>query len=150
MLTDKLKLLLPVLSIVLFVASYFQFVDGSQFKKEIIAIDKSDINLMQELLSIDGELALNPIDKNILVLTNLLGTLFDKFSVANADIISSGIDKIGEFRDFNITVQGDFLQQIYFLQQIKKNMREFIVINKITGNNTQALFNTRIYGRTLI
>jgi hypothetical protein len=150
-LKDKLKFVLPVLSVILLVLSFLQFSDGYQFAGKVVKINQGDIKLVQELSSIKGKSELNTIDKNAQVLDGFLSALFDKFSISNASkdaIVVNGVDKIGEFKDIAVTVKGDFWQQIYFLQQVNKSMREFIVINQLKGNNTQALFNIRIYGRT--
>lgn len=149
-LKDKLNFVIPLLSVILLTLSYFQFVEGYGFNKKINKTDQTDVRLMQELLNIEGKSRLSSIDKNMKILNNLLGVLFDKFSISDTDKgnFSAGIDRIGEYRDVEIAVKGDFWQQIYFFQQIKRNMRDFVVLNALSGNNTQALFKTRIYGRT--
>lgn len=149
-LKNKLNFVIPTLSVILLSLSYSQFVEGYNFNEKINKISHSDIKLMQELSGIEGQSRLNHIDKNMVILSNLLRVLFDKFTISTADAenFSAGIDRIGEFRDIEIAVQGDFWQQIYFFQQVKRSMRDFVVLNQLSGNKTQALFKTRVYGRT--
>ncbi len=149
-LKNKLNFVIPTLSAILLILSYFQFVDGYRFNEKINKISQADINLMQELSGIEGQSRLSSIDKNMKTLNNLLSVLFDAFTISDADEnnFSAGIDRIGEFKDIEIVVRGDFWQQIYFFQQVKRNMRDFVVLNQLSGNNTQALFKTRVYGRT--
>lgn len=145
----KLKFVIPIFSIFLLILSYFQFESGYQFSQEIVGINQDDIKLAQELSGIKGKSRLNSIGENMQALNSMLSVLFDRFDISDIDKdgIVIGIDKIGEFRDIAITVKGDFWQQIYFLKQVNKNLREFLVIKQLNSNNTQALFNARVYGR---
>ncbi|MBW5288669.1 hypothetical protein [Abyssogena phaseoliformis symbiont] len=107
-LKDKLKFILPLLSIALLYLSYFQFVDGYNFSKKISKISQSDTKLMQELLNIEGNLKLNSIDKSMQILRNLLQILLDKFNISNINentIAVEGINRIGQFKDIEITVK---------------------------------------------
>lgn len=148
-LKERLKFSLLPLSVILLVLSYLQFVAGHQFSEQITKTEEEDIKLMQELSGVKGESKLDLIDKNIQTLNNLIGVLFDKFTIFDVDkeTITPHVDKIGGFVDVIVTVKGDFWQQVYFLQQINKNMREFVIVDKLNGDNAQAVFNIRIYGR---
>lgn len=147
---DKLKFVLPVLSIILLALSYNQFISGYDFSKQVVKISKPDIDLMKELSGIKGNIKLKSIKENMLELKILLNSLFSSTTIINSDNDEEGgIDRIGEFRDITIKVDGDFFKQVYFLQQIKENMHSFVVINKMLGSNNQAIIDVRIYGKTI-
>ncbi len=145
-----LRIFLPVVGVILLILSVSNIMNGYNFSKKLTTLPAADVSLMGELKAIDYNFPLDSLDSNMVKLKELFKLLFSKIRIASDEsVTASGIDKIGEFKDILITANGDFLQQIYFLQQIKKEMRNFVILNKIIGNNKEMIINARIYGNTI-
>jgi hypothetical protein len=147
---EKLKFVVPSLIVILIALSYFNWINGAAFKSQVVTIDKNDIQILQELKEITQLQQLDTIEENVKNVMMLIRNIFSNIEVQNIDNTEprAGIDKVGEFRDFTITAQGEYLNQVYLLEQINNLMRSFVVINSIDANATTITLNIRIYGRT--
>lgn len=149
---DKLKFTVPVLIIILLILNYTNISDGYKFSSQIVKTDINDIAIMQELSDINEEYQLGTIEDNVKSFMIVVKSIFKNVEVSNLDSIEvrAGINKIGEFRNFIIEAQGDYLSQVYFLDRVNNKMRSFVMLNSIRANNNKIILNIRIYGKTNI
>jgi hypothetical protein len=146
----QLKFVAPLFVIFLLILSYFNFKNGYTFKQKIVFTDIRDKNLAKELSNIKQSSKLDTIKNNIDKFKILIQKIFTEVIIVDSGKkkASAGIDKIGEFKDFIVTVKGDYLSQIYLLNQINDLMRSFVVLNSIESNDNNMKLNIRIYGKT--
>ncbi len=143
-----------LLSVILLIAAFFLFfsgIDNIRRGKNIsaltVVIAEEDIMLYKELLLLVPS-RLDYFEDNLEKLASTKGIGLRDLKISySKEKVNIQTDKVGEFKDIAININGDIFEQIYTLKMLHNNFNNFLLFNSINGDKNRITIQARIYGK---